>query len=80
MDTSHTTLTIRMRRDLRERLRKGAQRSGKRDSELAREFIERGLDIRTLFERSGHLKGQLTQPERSPDTFSNRIRENNWRV
>ncbi len=37
-------MTIRMRRPLRERLRKDARRLGRSDSAFARDLIERGLE------------------------------------
>ena len=51
MRNINATLTIRMRGALREKLRKSAKRLEKRDSELARELIEHGLEERSMYSR-----------------------------
>ena len=79
MKNVNTTLTIRMHRALREKLRKGAKGLEKRDSELARELIEHGLEERTIYSRIGGLKGRLDKRRRDSDSLARSIRENNWR-
>ena len=75
-----TTLTFRMEKEQREKLRKRAAALGKSESELLREILDRELDERPLSERIGHLAGSISLPRDKGDEWAKHIRKQNWRT
>lgn len=76
----NATLTIRLDEDLRQRLRKLASQTGKTDSELVREVIERHLAAESVGRRLAHLKGTLPDSPPQHDSLAQSIRQRNWRT
>lgn len=74
-----TTLTFRMEKEQRAKLRKRAAALGKSESELLREILDRELDERPLSERIGHLAGSITLSKEKEDDWAKDIRKQNWR-
>lgn len=74
-----TTLTFRLPKSQRQKLRAQAKALGKTESEILRQMLDRELNARPLGERIGHLKGALGKQIREPDAWSRQIRERNWR-
>lgn len=75
----NTTLTIRLTEKQRQELHELASKLGKSDSELVREMIQRGLSEETIGLRLSQLKGSLPDRPQEKSSFSNTIRERNWR-
>lgn len=75
----NTTLTIRLNERQRQELRELASKLGKSDSELVREMIQRGLAEELIGLRLSKLKGVLPDRPQEANSFSNTIRERNWR-
>ena len=74
-----TTLTIRLEKKQREKLRSRAKALGKTESATVREMLDRELDVRPLGERIAHLKGAWGTPRGEPDEWEKALRRNNWR-
>jgi hypothetical protein len=74
-----TTLTIRLEKKQREKLRSKAKALGKSESELVRNMLDRDLKPRRLGDVVGHLAGALGPEIRPPDAWTKHLRENNWR-
>jgi hypothetical protein len=75
----HTTLTIRMENELREKLRRRAELLKKTDSELVREILNRELSDAPLHARTGHLKGRLSLKRARGRSWRDELRARNWR-
>jgi hypothetical protein len=74
-----TSLTIRLDKKQREKLRRKAKVLGKSESSLVREALERELDSRPMSERIGHLKGILSSKAAKLEGWRKVIYEHNWR-
>ncbi len=74
-----TSLTFRMEKKQRAKLRKRAAALGKSESELLREILDRELDERPLSERIGHLAGSLSLSKENEDEWARHLRNQNWR-
>jgi hypothetical protein len=74
-----TTLTFRLDKSQRQKLRAQAKALGKTESEILRQMLDRELDARPLSERIGHLKGALGKQIRKPDAWLRELRARNWR-
>jgi hypothetical protein len=75
-----TTLTFRLPKKQRAKLRSRAKELRKTESALLREMLERELaPRRPLGELIGHLKGALGPQIREPDEWSKQLQERNWR-
>lgn len=75
----NATITIRLDEQRREELHQMAVTLGKTDSQLVREFIERGLVEESLGHRLARLKGSISQIPSTGDALSQSIRARNWR-
>ena len=73
------TLSVRLREDQREQLRRKAKRLGKTDSQLVREILERQLEEKPLAGRAGHLAGRLSLKGSPEDAWRKEIKAHNWR-
>lgn len=74
-----TTLTIRLDKKQREKLRSRAKALRESESELVRRMLYRELEPRPMGERIAHLKGALGKPIGEPDEWEKSLREHNWR-
>jgi hypothetical protein len=74
-----TTLTIRLEKKQRAKLRSKARALGQSESELVRSILDRDLESRPLGERIRHLAGTLGEPTGEPDEWEKSLREHNWR-
>ena len=74
-----TTLTFRLPKKQREKLRSKAKALGQSEAALLRDILNRELEPRTLGERIAHLKGKLGEPTGQPDEWEKSLRKNNWR-
>ncbi|MCE0522759.1 MAG: ribbon-helix-helix protein, CopG family [Methylacidiphilales bacterium] len=74
-----TTLTVRLEKKQREKLRSRARALGKSESELLREILDREFTPRRLGDVIGHLKGVLGPAIREPDEWQKQLRARNWR-
>jgi ribbon-helix-helix CopG family protein len=74
-----TTLTFRLDKKQRAKLRSKAKALGQSESELLRKMLDRELQPRSLGDRIAHLKGSLGEPTGEPDEWEKSLREHNWR-
>ena len=73
------TLTIRLDKQHREALRKRARAARKTESEVARELLAQGLEIRADWDNALKLKGCIKLPKDFTDPWRKQIRERDWR-
>jgi Ribbon-helix-helix protein, copG family len=76
-----TTLTFRLDKKQRAKLRSKAKALGQSESELLRKMLDRELKPRRLGDVIGHLAGAfvLKEPQK-PDAWRDQMRERNWRT
>jgi hypothetical protein len=74
-----TTLTIRLDKKQREKLRSKAKALKQSESELVRKMLDRELKPRRLGDVIGHLAGALGPAIHPPDEWEKQMRERNWR-
>ena len=76
-----TTLTIRLEKKQRDKLRSRARALGKTESATVREILDRELKSRRLGDVIGHLAGTFVPkgPEK-PDAWRDHLRKQNWRT
>ncbi len=74
-----TSLTIRLEKKLREKLRRKAKVLGKSESAFVRELVDSAIDDRPMGERIGHLKGILSSKGVKLEGWRKVIYEHNWR-
>jgi hypothetical protein len=75
-----TTLTFRLPKKQRNKLRSRAKALGKSEAALLRDLLDRELEPKTLGERIGHLAGTLGEPTGEPDEWEKSLRAHNWRA
>ena len=76
-----TSLTFRLPKKQRDKLRRKAEALGQSEAEVLRAMLDRELEDRPMSERIGHLVGILGKRKlgHKPDAWEKAIRKNNWR-
>ena len=74
-----TTMTFRLPKKQRAKLRSKAKALGQSEAALLRDILDRELEPKPLGERIAHLKGTLGKLSGKPDEWEKYLRKNNWR-
>jgi hypothetical protein len=74
-----TTLTFRLPKKQRAKLRLKATALGKSESEFIRDLLDRELCDRSLGEKAGHLSGFLQLSDKDAGGWEKHLRDQNWR-
>ena len=74
------TLTVRLTEWQAKELEEAARRLGKTTSEIVRAALDAALAERTIAERAGYYKGELTLSSKRKSDWRGQLRDRNWRA
>jgi hypothetical protein len=74
-----STITFRLDRQHRIKLRRQAKASGKTESEFIRELLDRELESQPLGDLLRHVRGKLSLDDQAQDPWRRDIQDRNWR-
>jgi len=74
-----TTMTFRLPKKQRDKLRSRAKALGQSEAEVLRNILARELEPGRLGDRIGHLAGSVGKRLRPMDEWQKQIKKNNWR-